>query len=138
MDMEDVFTKLKRGLYVGAGTFMSSYVGNQVEEFTGGSGAVVAMSQVGVGSVMAIGTDAVIGNLDREISRENELVQMGEFAGYGVIGAGAAEFAENVRTDGQTGAEADRIVSVNASGAQQPSGANTGQAEAQTFSLDTA
>lgn len=142
VDYDNVLTKLKRGAFVGLGTFASSFIGNAVEDFTPVSGMGVALAQVGVGAGVAVGTDMALGDPRVNVTDEELVAQAGEFMGYGVIGAGFAELAESVQTGVQTGQEADRIVTVRADSGQGSNGSSqrqTGQsAERKEFSLDTA
>lgn len=141
VNYDNVLEKLKRGAYVGAGTFVSSFVGNAIEDFTPLGGIGVALGQVGVGAGVAVGTDMALGDPRVDVTNEEMVAQAGEFMGYGVIGAGFSELAENVQAQAQTGASADRVVDVRQAGAQTGQAADvraSSQPTSGDFSLDTA
>ena len=113
--------KLAKGLTTGVGVFASTFVGNTIEEQfdLGGNGVGVAQMAIGAGTALA--SERAAGALGQRVTQaqgNESLVEVGiEHVGYGIHGAGFAEVADNLRGVGgeaQTGASADRVVTVNA------------------------
>lgn len=94
--------KLRRNLYVGLGTFGSTFVGNMVEDHVPGGDAGVGVANVVVGTGLSVGSDMVFQNRQ---SFPNDIV---EFAGYGIAGSGWAEIADELRAS-QTGGRAVNV-----------------------------
>jgi len=90
-----------------------------------------------LGAGVAVGSEKLGGAVSGRTGAQQGLVELGvEHIGYGIHGAGFAELADTI----QTGAAADRVVTVNARSddAQMNQENNASSGQAQSFSLDTA
>lgn len=137
VDTEMVKRKLAKGLTTGVGVFASSFVGNTIEDAAPFGGTGVAASQMVLGAGVAVGSEKLGGAVSGRTGAQQGLVELGvEHIGYGIHGAGFAELADTM----QTGADTDRVVTVNARSDdaqnQQNNSGSSGRAE--NFSLDTA
>lgn len=101
VDMESVMTKVKRNLLVGAGTFASTFVGNQLEGVVPGGDMGVAFGNIAIGTGLSVGSDIVF---ERSESIPNDV---GEFVGYGIAGSGWAELADEIRVTQSSGRAVD-------------------------------
>jgi hypothetical protein len=97
VDMELLQEKLIRGAAVGAGSFVSGYVGDQITEFSndiGDTGLAVTKVGLGVGATIVASDDDMLMDLGAsDDSMQSEAV---EFVGYGLQGAGWKELGENL------------------------------------------
>ena len=90
IDTELLTEKLKKGAFVGVGSFASSYVGSQIADRTGLTELQIS------GAKVALGAGAAYVSADDDILEVSGMVrQAGEFAGYGMQGAGWAEIGQN-------------------------------------------
>jgi hypothetical protein len=111
VDTELLIEKGTRGLFVGAGSFLSSWVGSQIADFSsdlGDQGVAVAKIGLGVGASVVAGDDDLLIDLEnRQGSMQSEAL---EYAGYGMTGAGFAELGEsfNLGFDGNGGGSSSR------------------------------
>ena len=141
VDFGKVTMKAARGFSVGVGVFGSSFVGNTIADNTSLGNTGVALGEVGVGAAHALLSDELGNQLAGVDMRLANIADMGvEHVGYGVMGAGLAELADEM----QTGAAADRVVTVNerSQGQSQSSGSGSGNSQqssrsAEPFSLNT-
>jgi len=129
--------KLAKGLTTGVGVFASTFVGETVEDQFGLSGMGVGLSQMAIGAGVAVGSEQLGGIIGQRASVGNGLLEAGvEHVGYGIHGAGFAQLADELQ---QSGASADRVVTVNANADRNSqTSQNTSSAGADEFSLDTA
>lgn len=93
VDMENVTQKLRNGLFVGLGTFGSTFVGNAMDGFMPGGDLGTAAGQLAAGAGISVAADEYI---EDRSSVPNDVV---EYAGYGVQGAAWAEMADAVTSD---------------------------------------
>ena len=97
VDSEIVMEKLIRGAAVGAGSFASGFVGEQINEFSDGLGDVtLGLAKVGIGvgvSVVAADDNLLI---DLEANQGSIQSEAAEFAGYGMQGAGWSEVGRSL------------------------------------------
>lgn len=90
IDTELLTEKLKKGAFVGAGSFAAGYVGSQIADRTSLTGLQVS------GAKVALGAGASYVAADDDILEISGMArQAGEFAGYGMQGAGWSELGEN-------------------------------------------
>jgi hypothetical protein len=115
VNMDNVTTKLRRGLFVGIGTFGSTFVGNFMEGVTPGGDIGTAVAQLGVGAGMSVAADEFVDDYD---SIQNDVV---EYSGYGVQGAAWAEMADMITAGTTSGGvtEVD-VTEVSRTQASQP------------------
>jgi hypothetical protein len=93
VDMESVMSKLRNGLFVGLGTFGSTFVGNAMDGFMPGGDLGTAAGQLAAGAGISVAADEYI---EDRSSVPNDVV---EYAGYGVQGAAWAEMADAFTSD---------------------------------------
>lgn len=125
VNMQVVRERLLKGAYVGVGSFVSGMAGSVVEDSLGTGDLGTSAGQVVIGTAVSVGADEVFGNRN---SIPNDLM---EFAGYGISGAGFANLGSAI----QTGAGADRMITVSAnagSGSSGSSGSSGGSSSHQT------
>lgn len=97
VDTELLMEKAKRSAFVGAGAFVSGYVGDQIADFSsdiGDRGVAIAKIGLGVGAATVADDDNLLMDLD---ARNDSMQSMAvEYAGYGLSGAGFAELGQNL------------------------------------------
>lgn len=135
VDTEMVKRKLAKGLTTGVGVFASTFVGNAAEDYVPGGGIGVAGTQMALGAGIAVGSEKLGDAAGSRVGADSGLMELGvEHVGYGIHGAGFAELADEM----QTGASADRVVTVNAQADSVQQNESDNGSEAASFSLDTA
>jgi len=144
--VNNVTRKLAKGITTGIGVFASTFVGNTIENRfdLGGNGVGAAQMAVGAGVAVASDRVAQLAGQQSTAARGSEgLIELGvEHVGYGIHGAGFAEVADNLQgAGGETGAPADRVVTVNAqaqgnNASQMSQSARSAQSGTE-FSVDT-
>ena len=139
MEFGNITMKAARGFSVGVGVFGSTFVGNTIADRTSLGDTGVALGEVGVGAAHALLSDEIGNQLASFDTRLANIADMGvEHVGYGVMGAGVAELADTM----QTGAAADRVVTVNERQESQSSESGSGNSQqsngsGRPFSLNT-
>lgn len=124
VDMDNVMTKLRRGMFVGLGTFGSTFVGNAVADFTPGGDLGTAAGELATGAGVSVAADEFV---PEDGAIPNDAV---EFAGYGIQGAAWAELADAVQADSTSGSvtEVD-VTEVRRSSAPTPTANNRREEE---------
>lgn len=96
VDTELLIEKAKRSAFVGAGAFMSGFVGDKITDFSsdiGDNGLAVAKVGLGVAASTVADDDNLLMDLDSQGGSMQSMAV--EYAGYGLSGAGFAELGEN-------------------------------------------
>jgi len=94
VDTDLLMEKLKRGAFVGVGSFAAGYVGSQIADRTELSEIQVSGAKVALGAgVSYVSTD------DDYLDVSGTAQDVGEFAGYGMQGAGWSEIGSNFNAD---------------------------------------
>ncbi len=142
MDYGNLTAKAAKGFSVGVGVFGSTYVGNTIADNTelGNTGVAAGEAVVGMGA--AVLSDELGNQLMRFDRRLADIASFGaEHVGYGIMGAGVAEAADNM----QTGAGTQEYIQVDSRDTQTAQAATDGgmeeeeeQQRARAYSLDTA
>lgn len=142
----NITRKLAKGVTTGLGVFASTFVGNTIENRfdLGGNGVGAAQMAIGAGVAVASDRVAQLAGQQSTAARGSEgIIELGvEHVGYGVHAAGFAEVADNLQgTGGETGAPADRVVTVNAqaqgNNANRARQASNNTQSGTEFSVDT-
>lgn len=127
VDVDVVKERLVRGAYVGAGSFLSTFTANFIENKAGLGDLGNAVGQVGTGLAISVGVDEVL-------DPQSMQAEAGEYIGYGIQGSGFSSLADEIQTSQQTG----RVVTVSSNTRQQREEAEEKTAQAPEYSLDTA
>lgn len=106
MDFESIFEKVKRGAFVGAGAFGSSFTNNYLFENWGQTNTAVGQVVVGAGvSVAADYAEEQMG-MDDEIA--GHVTDALEFGGYGIQGAGWSDLGDRIQTESRAATSPSR------------------------------
>lgn len=110
IDMELVKDRLLKGVFVGAGSFASTYIENIIQDNLFDNNIAMGMSELAIGAGTSVGVEMVF---DEPEALPNNMV---EYAGYGLQASAWNSLADAIQTGELAG---NRTVSVDADGGHQ-------------------
>jgi len=106
VDFEAVFTKVKRGAFVGAGAFGATFVDDWL--FSDMNPTNTAVGQVAVGAGVSIAADYAEENAGLDDEMMGHATDALEFGGYGIQGAGWSSLADRIQTESRASTSPNR------------------------------